>query len=615
MSHHQPRIPTKIAFACLVAPIQTPGGSAFGKKLRMRTTTSVLLHVHTKEDGQARKDQFMQTQLPSSMLASPIRRIVPSTVEDNRRLVPAPLSGPRSPPKWSERGALRIRHGTRPLRLTSAAVAFSTVGCGGACRKTDGHSCNATRGRMERGNVICQLQSRDGVDLGPKLDLPFDVTPTQLQALVNDMLQSEEPLPYAFYLDGKEVVGELGQFLHDTGRSVEETLKIVYQPQAIFRVRPVTRCSSSMKGHSEAVLSVQFSPNGKELASGSGDKTVRFWDLNMQLPKHEGIGHTGWVLCVAWSPDAQWVASGSMDCCIRLWDPKTGNTAGLPMKGHAKWVSVIAWEPAHLCLPSRRFVSGSKDGRLKIWDAVTRRCTVSLSGHQMAVTCLKWGGDGLIYSSSRDCQISIWDSEDGKLVRQLRGHGHWVNTMALSTEYALRTGAFDHTGTCPKAVEASKEKALERYNSARDGKPERLVSGSDDFTLLLWVPMVEKRPTARMTGHMQLVNQVQFSPDGRWIISASFDKSVKLWDGMNGTFITTLVGHVGPVYQVAWSADSRLFVSASKDSTLKVWELRSRKLMEDLPGHADEVFSVDWSPDGKKVASGGKDRIVKVWHN
>lgn len=56
MSHHQPRIPTKIAFACLVAPFQTPGGSAFGKKLRMRATTSVLLHVHTKEDGQARKD-------------------------------------------------------------------------------------------------------------------------------------------------------------------------------------------------------------------------------------------------------------------------------------------------------------------------------------------------------------------------------------------------------------------------------------------------------------------------------------------------------------------------------------------------------------------------------
>lgn len=64
--------------------------------------------------------------------------------------------------------------------------------------------------------------------------------------------------------------------------------------------------------------------------------------------------------------------------------------------------------------------------------------------------------------------------------------------------------------------------------------------------------------------------QVQFSPDGRWILSASFDKSIKLWDGVKGTFLATFRAHVGPVYQIAWSSDSRMFVSGSKDSTLKV---------------------------------------------
>jgi ribosome assembly protein 4 len=64
--------------------------------------------------------------------------------------------------------------------------------------------------------------------------------------------------------------------------------------------------------------------------------------------------------------------------------------------------------------------------------------------------------------------------------------------------------------------------------------------------------------------------QVSFSPDGRWVLSASFDKSIKLWDGLKGTFVATFRGHVGPVFQVGWSSDSRLFVSGSKDSTLKV---------------------------------------------
>lgn len=87
----------------------------------------------------------------------------------------------------------------------------------------------------------------------------------------------------------------------------------------------------------------------------------------------------------------------------------------------------------------------------------------------------------------------------------------------------------------------------------------------------------------------QLVNHVYFSPDGQWVASASFDKSVKLWNGTTGKFVAAFRGHVGPVYQISWSADSRLILSGSKDSTLKVWDIRTRKLRQDLPGHADEV--------------------------
>lgn len=108
-----------------------------------------------------------------------------------------------------------------------------------------------------------------------------------------------------------------------------------------------------------------------------------------------------------------------------------------------------AWEPAHKALPSRRFVSGSKDQTLRVWDANTRRCIFTMSSHTMIVTCVRWGGEGLIYSSSRDCCINVWSAAEGKLVRTLKGHAHWVNTLALSTEAVLRSGAFDHTGKAP----------------------------------------------------------------------------------------------------------------------------------------------------------------------
>ena len=114
--------------------------------------------------------------------------------------------------------------------------------------------------------------------------------------------------------------------------------------------------------------------------------------------------------------------------------------------------------------------------------------------------------------------------------------------------------------------------------------------------MLFYLP--DKNPAKQMTGHQQPVNHVQFSPDGRYIVSASFDKSIKLWDGYTGDFMCTFRGHVNSVYQVAWSPDNRYLVSASKDSTLKVWDIKTRKLMFELPGHADEIYAVDWSLDG-----------------
>ncbi|XP_026464408.1 LOW QUALITY PROTEIN: protein Notchless-like [Ctenocephalides felis] len=464
--------------------------------------------------------------------------------------------------------------------------------------------------------ITARFKSDSGEDIGTPFNLPFDVTVEQLGLVCNALLQNEKPVPYLFFVNEVEINKKLSNSIDLNTFDTEGVLDIVYQEQAVFKVRPVSRCTSSLPGHAEAVISLSFGPQGDKLASGSGDTTVRLWDILTQTPIHVCKGHRQWVLCVSWSPCGTKLASGCKAGEIKLWNPETGQQIGKTLIGHKQYITSLSWEPYHSNPDCRLLASSSKDTDVKIWDTVLCQHILTLSGHTQAVTTVKWGGLGLLYTGSHDREIKIWRAKDGILCRTLKGHAHWVNSLALNTDYVLRTGPFHPV--MDKNVKITdknvmKQLAQERYNAVCSDY-ETLVSCSDDFTLYLWTTNKNKC-IARLTGHQNVVNDVKFSPDVRLIASASFDKSVRLWSAVDGKFIATLRGHVQAVYSIAWAADSRLLVSGSADSTLKVWSIANKKLEMDLPGHADDIYAVDWSTDGLKVASGGKDKVLRLWQH
>lgn len=479
-------------------------------------------------------------------------------------------------------------------------------------------------------NVLVKFQASDtGEAVGGSIRVPGGITELSLEQLLNQLQgELDDPVPYTFSVVHEDKLVDVRDNLYTLVlkpglKTTEDFLTLVYTPRAVFKVRPVSRASAAIAGHGLTILCCQFAPNDSgRMCTGAGDHTARIWDCNTQTPLATLLGHTNWVLCVSYSPCGTMIATGSMDNSVRLWDASTGKPLGGPLVGHAKWVSSLLWEPLHLVAADAtpRLVSGSKDATVRVWDTTSRTCAFTMSGHTNAVSCVKWLGSNLVYSGSHDKTIKTWDiSAGGKCIQTLKSHAHWVNHIALSTDHVLRRGAFDHTLSKQLAkglAEALRKAAKEAYEKVArlNGRvSERIVTASDDFTMYLWEPLVLAKPVCRMTGHQKLVNHVLFLPDGRYVVSSSFDNSVKVWDGLKGTFVGTLRGHVAPVYQTAWSADSRLLVSCSKDTTLKVWDIRTRKLNTDLPGHADEVYAVDWSVDGRRVASGGKDKMVRLW--
>jgi small GTP-binding protein len=369
----------------------------------------------------------------------------------------------------------------------------------------------------------------------------------------------------------------------------------------------------SLEGHSSSVNSVAFSPDGKTLASGSDDNTIKIWDVNNGKLIRSLEGHSSSVWSVAFSPDGKTLASASNDNTIKIWDVNNGKLIR-SLEGHSNSVRSVAFSPAGKCL-----ASGSSDNTIKIWDVNNGKLIRSFEGHSNSVWSVAFSPDGkTLASDSDDNTIKIWDVNNGKLIRSLEGHNSLVWSVAFSPDgKTLASASSDSSIKIWDVNNGKLIRSLEGHNSlvwsvafSPDGKT--LASASSDNAIKIW-DVNNGKLIRSLEGHNSLVRSIAFSPAGKTLASGSGDNAIKIWDVNNGKLIRSLEGHSNSVWSVAFSPDGKTLASGSDDNTIKIWDVNNGKLIRSLEGHSNSVLSVAFSPDGKTLASASSDNTIKIW--
>ena len=345
--------------------------------------------------------------------------------------------------------------------------------------------------------------------------------------------------------------------------------------QALARIIP----ELAILGASDAVYtSLAASPDGRTLAAGATDTSVRVIDLRNGRELFKLENNADIVEDLAFSPDSALLATAALDGALRIWSMKTGQTIRT-IANPSQTANAVAFSP-----DGKRVAVALKDTSVKIFSVDEGRELAVLRGHSDEVVALAYRPDGkLMATASRDATVRLWKAEaapEGEnAIAVLTGHRDGVLALAFSPDGA------------------------------------RLATGSTDRTVRLWDVAAPRdpRPAGVLDGHALSVAAVAFSPDGATLASASKDRSVRIWDPASGQALVTLYGHEDAIEGLAFAPKGGALYSAAADKTVRWWQLPSAASLPSSVGWESEIVRLALSPDGKYLAAGSFSSDIPVW--
>ncbi len=307
------------------------------------------------------------------------------------------------------------------------------------------------------------------------------------------------------------------------------------------------------EGHGGQVFGVAVSPDGKLALSGCADSVVRLWEVATGKELRRFEGHKGWAVGGAFLPDGKHALSCGNDKTVRLWDVETGKELR-KLEGHTSVVWTVA-----ISADGKRALSGSHDRTVRLWDLDAGKELKKFEGYPGAVWWVALSPDGKRALSGGDA----YTDTDGKRVAD-------PDVRVLNVETGKELGRLIGHRSAPVTVAFSP-----------DGK--RALTGGFDNILRLWDVETGKE-LRQFLGHNACVRCVAFSPDGRRAVTGGYDNTVRLWDLDSGKEIGRFDGHnelrktdgmANYLFGVAFTPDGRQVMSASGDHTLRLLDTQA----------------------------------------
>ncbi|HZM24407.1 MAG TPA: WD40 repeat domain-containing protein, partial [Anaerolineales bacterium] len=391
---------------------------------------------------------------------------------------------------------------------------------------------------------------------------------------------------------------------------------------------PTGKITQTFTGLSTEVRSVAFSPDGNYVIAGGLDKIARVWSMQT-ADEILRLTNSASIYAVVFSPDGSSVLTGSADGTVQLWavHPRPAPPI-LRDRPDKMGLSGIAYSP-----DGKFLATGGANG-LQVWEVSTGRLQHTFVDSGFIKYGVRFSPDGL-YLLSGDWNsgvASLWDVRTGERLRQFVSpiySGGFANNISLSDV------AFSPDG---RLIAASPEGQYVRVWDKQSENPPNLLPiiyplpdvAPTEIVRLAFSPDGKYIMTASAAGQVRLndivtgtlvkkligkagLNGAAFSPDGRYIATASVDKLAYLWDVETGEEIRQFVGHTDILYSIAFSLDGKYLATASADGTARLWNVQTAWELRRFTGHTTGVINLAFSPDGKYLATVSADGTARLW--